>query len=122
MAWLILMIVKRGEIYRVKFNPTRGSEIRKIRPALIIQNDTGNEFSPLTIVAPISSIKKHTKKYPTDVWITPGESGLACDSRVLLSQIRTVDKDERLLNKIGKLSSKKMMEVDQAIRISLALD
>jgi mRNA interferase MazF len=73
-------------------------------------------------VAPISSIKEHTKKYPTDVWITPKESGLARDSRVLLSQIRTVDKDERLLNKIGKLSPKKMIEVDQAIRISLALD
>ena len=115
------MIVGRGEIYLVIFDPTRGNEINKTRPALIIQNDTGNKFSPLTIVAPIGSIKGHTKKYPTDVWVTPSESGLPVKSRVMLSQIRTVDKDQRLVKKVGQLTPKKMTEVDDAIRISLAL-
>jgi hypothetical protein len=41
--------VRRGELYLVAFDPTVGYEIQKTRPALIIQNDIGNQYSPLTI-------------------------------------------------------------------------
>ena len=46
---------KRGDIYLVNFDPTLGAEIRKTRPALILQNDIANKYSPVTIVAAISS-------------------------------------------------------------------
>jgi mRNA interferase MazF len=46
---------RRGEIYLVDFDPTRGHEIKKTCPALIIQNDIGNRHSPITIVAAITS-------------------------------------------------------------------
>lgn len=46
---------QRGEIYLVNFDPTIGSEIKKTRPALILQNDVSNQYSPITIVAAITS-------------------------------------------------------------------
>lgn len=113
------MTIRRGEIYLVQVDPTIGSEINKTRPALIIQNDVGNQYSPLTIVAPITS-QGLRKVYPTEVLMASKESGLSKDSKVLLSQIRTIDKS-RLIKKMGTLSSRKMNQVDQAIRISLDL-
>ncbi len=86
---------------------------------MIIQNDVGNKYSPLTIIAPITSTPRN-KKYPTEVSITTKGTGLDSDSTVLLNQIRTVDKF-RLVRKLGALSQAKMREVDQAIRISLAI-
>ena len=49
------MTPRRGDTWLVNFNPARGSEQAGIRPALIIQNDTGNRVSTTTIVAAISS-------------------------------------------------------------------
>ena len=113
------MDVRRGEIYLVNLDPTIGSEISKTRPALVIQNDIGNMYSPLTIVAPITS-KPRKKSYPTEVAIPSKDSGLKINSWVLLAQIRTIDKS-RLIKKLGALSSRKKNEVDAAIRISLGL-
>ena len=45
---------KRGEVYLVNFDPTVGAEIKKTRPALVIQNNVGNRYSPVTIVAAIT--------------------------------------------------------------------
>lgn len=113
--------IKRGEIYWVDLSGAKGAEIdTKTRPALIIQNDTGNQYSPTTIIAPITSITSTKKVYPFEVRVTPQESGLPNESKILLNQIRTVDKS-RLKGKIGTLSSAKMLEVDKAIRISLGL-
>ncbi len=110
----------RGDIYLVNFDPTLGAEIRKTRPALTLQNDIGNKFSPVTIVAAISS-KFDEPLYPTEVLISAKAlTGLTVDSVVLLNQIRTVDK-KRLVKQLGTLSAAEMEEVDQALRISLAL-
>jgi len=46
------LMIKRGELWLVNLDPTIGHEIKKSRPALIIQNDLGNLYSPLTILAP----------------------------------------------------------------------
>jgi mRNA interferase MazF len=56
----------RGEIWLVNFEPTIGAEIRKTRPALVIQNDIGNRASPITIVAAITSTLK--RAYPFQVY------------------------------------------------------
>ena len=111
---------KRGDIYLVNFDPTLGAEIRKTRPALILQNDIANKYSPVTIVAAISS-KFDDPLYPTEVLISAkARTGLAVDSVVLLNQFRTVDK-KRLAKQLGTLSSAKMEEVNQALRISVGL-
>ncbi|MBI5184975.1 MAG: type II toxin-antitoxin system PemK/MazF family toxin [Nitrospinae bacterium] len=108
----------RGEIYWVKLDPAIGSEISKTRPAVIISNDTGNRYSDRVIVAPITS-KGMEKVYPFEVEIT-AESGVSDVSKILLDQIRTIDKS-RLGKRIGQLNNKKMEEVSQAIRISLSV-
>ena len=82
----------RGEVYLVNFDPTLGSEIKKTRPALIIQNDVANRHSPITIVAAITS-KFDDSLYPTEVLIAAGEGGLKQDSVVLLNQIRSPKND-----------------------------
>jgi mRNA interferase MazF len=82
---------RRGDIYLVNFDPTVGSEIKKTRPALIIQNDIANQHSPIIIVAAITS-KFDELLYPTEVLIKAPEAGLKHDSVVLLNQIRSIDK------------------------------
>jgi mRNA interferase MazF len=110
---------RRGEIYWVALDPTVGSEIAKTRPALIISNDIGNEHSARVIIAPISS--QHTGRiYPFEVLVPMGEGGLADTSKVLLDQIRAVDK-ARLNRRIGSLPSVRMAAVDRAIRLSMSV-
>lgn len=110
--------VKRGEIYWVDWSSGRGSEQSGVRPALIIQNDTGNRHSPTTIVASLSTAPE--RPYPFLVRFTAAESGLERDGAVNLSSILTIDQT-CLGDKCGELSLTKMAEVNEAIKTSLAL-
>ena len=110
---------KRGEVYLVSFDPTLGAEIQKTRPALILQNDISNRYSPITIVAALTSQFKNPP-FPTDVLITPPEGGLKTQSAALLNQIRSIDK-RRLIKLLGALSPETMSRVNDALRISLGL-
>jgi len=114
-----MRIPRRGELYWVNLDPALGSEIAKTRPALIISNDIGNQYAERVIVAPISS-GNVGKVYPFEVHLNAGEGGLPKESKVLLDQIRTLDKS-RLGNHIGTLSTERMEEVNRAIRLSLAV-
>jgi mRNA interferase MazF len=111
--------IRRSDIFWADLDPVKGSEQGKTRPVLIIQNDTGNEISPVTITACITS-NLSRKDYPTNVFITAKETGLSSDSVVLLNQIRTLDKT-RLQKKIGSVPKLKMLEVGEALKISLDL-
>ena len=110
---------RRGELYWVTLDPTIGSEIAKTRPALVISNDVGNQYADRVIVAPISS-GSTDKIYPFEVLLQAAEAGLPKASKVLLDQIRTVDK-QRLGARIGALTSQRMEEVNRAVRLSLAV-
>jgi len=110
---------RRGAVYLVELDPTRGAEIQKTRPALIIQNDHGNRLSRLTIVAPISS-GRLTQIEPFKVQIKSGEAGMNNDSHVLLNQIRAVDKS-RLIRRLGRVHPATLARVDRAIKFSLGL-
>ena len=112
--------LKRGEIVLVDLDPTRGAEKKKTRPCLIIQNDTGNKFSPLTIVAVVTSQKEIDKKYPTDVWTDKGEGGLDNPSIIQCDQIRTIDK-KRIIKRFESIDTSRMEEVNEALRVSLDL-
>lgn len=114
------MKIKRGEIVLVNLEPVIGSEQGRIRPALIIQNDIGNELSPTTIIAPITS-KIYSKEFPTNVFLRKQDSKLDKDSTVLLNQIRTIDKI-RIIKKIIMLDDFLMKKVDMAVKISLGLE
>ena len=110
---------KRGEVVVVDFDPTIGAEIRKRRPALVIQNDIDNRHSPITIVAALTS-QVAAERYPTEVVLHPPEGGLKRPSAVLLNQIRSVDR-RRLVGRLGRLEPETMARVDRALRISLGL-
>jgi mRNA interferase MazF len=112
-------MTRRGEIYYVDWSPGRGSEQAGIRPALIIQNDVGNQFSPTTIVVAISTQQR--RPYPFHVAITPQESGLPRDSVVKCEQIQTIEQ-ARLGRLAGVLSRETMQEVDLALDRSLGLE
>jgi mRNA interferase MazF len=110
---------RRGEVYLVNFDPTLGAEIKKTRPALILQNDIANRHSPITIVAAITS-QFDEPLYPTEVLIRATEGGLTVDSVVLLNQIRSLDK-QRLVRRLGVINPATMERVEQALLISFGL-
>lgn len=112
-------VVKRGEIWLVNLDPTVGHEIKKSRPGIIIQNDIGNKYSPMIIIAPITS-QNIEKIYPIEVFLTKQNCGLDKDSKVLLNHIRAVDK-RRLIKKIGEADEEALEKIDEAIKISLGL-
>ncbi len=115
------MIIKRGDMFYADLSPVVGSEQGGIRPVLIIQNDTGNKYSPTVIAAAITS-QTGKNKLPTHIEIGSENNGLKSDSVVLTEQIRTIDKS-RLKEKIGHIDDNIVMsKVNSAIGISFGLD
>ena len=84
---------------------------------LIVQNDTGNKYSPTVICSAITS-QINKAKLPTHIELSAGDYGLNKDSVVLLEQIRTLDK-KRLKDKIGEVPLDTMQKINQALMISL---
>jgi len=115
----LIVALHRGDVFLVSFDPTIGAEIRKTRPALVLQNDTANRYSPITIVAAITS-QVDEPIYPTEVLVRRPEGGLPADSMILLNQIRSVDK-QRLFKRLGRMTPETMRKVDQALLVSLGL-
>ncbi|MCF8011855.1 MAG: type II toxin-antitoxin system PemK/MazF family toxin [Clostridiales bacterium] len=113
------MNLRRGDVYYADLSPVVGSEQGGTRPVLVLQNNIGNQYSPTTIVAAITSqIAK--AKLPTHVEMGPTDGGLNRNSVILLEQIRTIDKS-RMLEKVTSLSEEMMEKVDQALEISVGI-
>ena len=110
-------MIKRGEIYYADLSPVVGSEQGGVRPILIVQNDTGNKYSPTVIAAAITS-QMNKAKLPTHIELNAKEFGLQKDSVILLEQIRTLDK-RRLKERVGELPPLTMKKVNTALLISL---
>ena len=110
---------RRGDVFLVSLDPTVGAEIQKTCPAVVIQNDFANRRSPIVIVAAITS-QFDEPIYPTETLVRAPEGGLRVDSVVLLNQIRSVDRD-RLVRRLGVLSTNTMSKVDRALLLSLGL-
>lgn len=111
-------MITRGDIYYADLNPVTGSEQGGNRPVLIIQNDTGNRYSPTVIVAAITS-NINKARLPTHIVVESGV--LPAQSVVLLEQIRTIDKS-RLSKRMGRLSDEDMRRIDAAISVSMGFD
>lgn len=113
------MEIKRGDIYYADLNPTVGCEQGGVRPVLIIQNNVGNHFSPTVIAAAITSRRK--KDMPTHVLLDEEGTRLFADSRIMLEQVRTIDR-ERLKEYVGSANAATMQYVDHAIAVSFGLN
>ena len=114
------MEIKRGDVVLVNLEPVAGSEQGGIRPVLIIQNNIYNKYSPVTIVAAITS-KSFKKEYPTNIFLRKEDSGFNKNSTILLNQIRTLDK-ARIIRKMFSLDKEIMKKVDFAIKLSFDLE
>lgn len=111
--------VRRGDVVIVRFDPAEGHELRKTRPAVVVQNDIGNRNSRTTIVAPATGIHRG---YPFEVFVEADGSPLEHDSSIRLDQIRVVSIEERIHTVVGSLDPGTMDRVDEALKISLELD
>ena len=102
------MVTNRFDVFLISLDPTRGSEIRKTRPCLIISPDEMNDHIRTVIVAPMTT---QGKPYPSRVPCTfQGKRG-----QVVLDQIRTVDK-KRLVRRLGTISSGVQSKVLDALQ------
>lgn len=114
------MVIKRGDMFYADLSPVVGSEQGGIRPVLVIQNDTGNKYSPTVIVSAITS-QQNKSKLPTHIEISSEDFGLKSDSIILAEQIRTIDKS-RLKEKIGHIEEGKVMnQINNALGVSFGL-
>ena len=110
---------QRGDIFFTRFDNATGSEQSGNRPAVVLQNDVGNFYSPTLIVATLTS--KAAKKYTQPTHCLLVNEFLSVPSIVQAEQIFTVDKS-RVLKFLGHLTPEEMSRVDDAVRASLALN
>jgi mRNA interferase MazF len=111
--------MKRGEIWFADLNPTRGSEIAKCRPVLIVSNDANNRAASTVTILPLTS--NVAKVYPFEVLLTAVESGLPKDSKIQAQQIRTITKERITGNVVGCVPKPTLQLVDAAIRLHLGV-
>lgn len=123
---------KKGEIWLVDYNykPEKGkvkeleieSKIKKIRPSVVVSNNSQNEFDIEMIVAPLSS-KKLERIEPYELLIKRNkENGLDEDSKILFNRLRAIEKEDRLGDYIGVLDKETMKEVNERLKLVLDLE
>lgn len=115
--------MRRGEIYLVNLDPARSGEANKQRPAVIVSNDGANSSSErsghgVITVVPVTSMV--ARIYPFQVLIPAATSGLDRDSKAQAEQVRAISID-RLGPVIGEVPDSLMQELDEALRLHLAL-
>lgn len=110
---------RRGEIVRVRLDPVVGSEQAGERPALVLSPDLINERSPVILIAAITS-QKTDRIFPFEAVVEPPDGGLSVRSKVMLLQLRSVDK-ERLVGRYGKVSETTMQRVEEALKVATGL-
>jgi mRNA interferase MazF len=104
----------RGEVWRVEFEPSIGTEIKKMRPAVIVSNDAANRNLPRVMAMPLTS---NTDR------VYPGEAAVTVDgrrSKAMADQIMAADK-RRLKTRLGTLSRADMLAVEDAIKLHFGL-
>lgn len=111
--------INRGDICLVDFGTTNGCVQGGLRPAIVIQNNIGNHFSPTILVVPLTS-RLNKSNLPTHVFIPSGNGGLKTNSLALAEQIQTVNKTQ-ISKIIGYLNSILINKIEHAIKVSLAL-
>lgn len=113
----------RGEVRLIDFEPVKGSEAGKRRPAVIVSNDGANTSALLAgrgviTVVPVTSNIAHV--HPFQVLLEQSDTGLRVDSKAQAEQVRSVDV-QRVGAVIGLVPLDVMRHVDEALRLHLGL-
>lgn len=113
----------RGEIRLVDLDPVRAGEANKRRPAVLVSNDGANTTAAMLgrgVVTVVPVTTNVDRVYPFQVLIPAHQSGLEHDSKAQAEQVRSVSV-ERVTDRIGTVPPEVMFEVNEALRLHLAL-
>jgi len=112
---------KKGEIYLARLNPRKGNEVGKIRPVFIYQTDMLNEIGhPTTIILPLSTYLID-EAYPLRYRVI-SQDGLDRDSDILCDQIRAIDNQRIISERLAKLPWQDVFEIDEQVKIVLGIE
>jgi mRNA interferase MazF len=107
---------KRGEIWRVQFDPSVGAEIRKIRPAVVVSAD-GVGRLPLRIIVPVTDWKPQYTRFPWFVFLpVTADNGLAKDSGADAFQVKSIS-ESRFVARIGCVTDSQADEIAAAVAL-----
>lgn len=113
--------MKQSEVWLINLNPTIGAEIKKTRPAIIVNDDSLGKL-PLKVIVPVTDWKISYKIAPWMVKIKPGKTnGLNKDSCADCFQVRSVSQ-KRFIKKIGIVSDEVLNEIKQGLSKVLSID
>ncbi|MBD3840227.1 MAG: type II toxin-antitoxin system PemK/MazF family toxin [Epsilonproteobacteria bacterium] len=111
---------RRGEIYLANLNPKKGNEAGKLRPVLIYQTDMLNEIThPTTTILPLSTYLVNDS-YPLRMRIKKRDK-LEATSEILCDQIRTIDNQRIIDEKLTILNDEEMKQIDMQMKIVLGM-
>ena len=115
--------LRRGAVVRVDLDPLIGHEANKVRPAVVVSNDSANAYAATTglgmvTVVPLTSNVKRV--YAFQAFVPSSESGLLVDSKAQTEQVRAVDVS-RVLEVVTVLGVERMAAIDHALGVQLAL-
>jgi len=108
--------LKQGEIWIINLDPTIGSEMKKSRPCIILNNDIVGKLA-LKVIAPLTDFKPHYREVPWMVTIEPTvQNGLSKKSAIDLFQVRSLSQT-RLVSKIGKVDAEILAACKTALSV-----
>lgn len=110
----------RGDVFLARLGPIEGSEQAGTTPVAVVSRDAINANSPVVVIVPFTDAGNPNRLYPSHVWVAKGSAGLRIDSIAKCEQIRAIA-TSRLITFSGKLANSQIAELDEAIRITLAL-
>jgi mRNA interferase MazF len=112
--------VKRGDVWLINLDPTIGAEIKKSRPAIIV-NDDAIGILPLKVIVPVTEWKEHYAAAPWLVRLLPdNENGLEKPSAADAFQVRSVSQ-KRFVRRLGKLSDAALKAITEALTVVLCI-
>lgn len=113
-------MIRRGDVYQARLDPTEGSEQEGERPVVVVSRDAINQSSPVIVIVPLTDRANKKKIYPSHVILKAGEGGLKLESVALAEQVRAISKT-RLLKQLGHLAPQSITAVAAALKIALDL-
>jgi len=115
------MPIQRGEIYFVDLNPTQGREQSGKRPVLVLSIDSINRL-PLVVTVVVGTKGENiANDYPTNIRVSPAESGLPLETVFLGFQIRSLDPKRFNQTAAGRVTGDVLQRVENAVRYCLGL-